>query len=121
MVPECVEVMADLLPDTHHVSSMHENGEQLSKGEFCAAMYDGSWYIGVVVDIDPDDDEYEISFMEKKKQFYQWPKPTDMIWVKQADILCKIVEPVPASKHGRMMKLDASDLALILDMYNEVK
>jgi hypothetical protein len=40
---QSAEVMADLLPDAHDVSDM-----QLSKCEFCAAMYDGSWYIDLL-------------------------------------------------------------------------
>ena len=58
---------------------------------------------------------------KRKGNFYQWPKPSDIIWVKSADILCRISEPVPAGKHARMMEVDPADLALIVDMYNEVK
>jgi hypothetical protein len=70
------------------------------------------------VDIDSDDDEYEILFRGKKRRFYQCPKPNNIIWVKCTDVFCKIFEPVPIAKYARMMKVDTSDLTLVDDMYN---
>jgi acetolactate synthase small subunit len=45
--------------------------QEFKEDDFVAAMYDGNWFVGKVVDIDRDEREYEITFMEKKKDLYK--------------------------------------------------
>ena len=51
--------------------------------------YDKNWYIGKVTDLDDDDDEVEISFMEFKKKTFQWPSIKDKLWLGRSAILSK--------------------------------
>lgn len=43
--------------------------------QYVVALYDGRWYIAKITDKDEDDEfPYQISFMEKKKKMFAWPK-----------------------------------------------
>ena len=50
-------------------------------GNFVAAVYDGKWYLGRI--IDEDETEYEIDFIESKKGLFQWPRKKRYNLVKQ--------------------------------------
>ena len=48
------------------------------EGDYVPALYDKDLYIGKVTDIDYTDNEVEVSFMQKEKN-YQWPRNPDVI------------------------------------------
>jgi hypothetical protein len=50
-------------------------------GSFVTAWYDNNWYLGKVVAVDTDENEVEITFMQLKKKYFQWPKREDVIWI----------------------------------------
>ena len=79
-------------------------------GDFVAAVYDGNVYIGKITDIDPDDElAYHITFMQKKKEQYQWPAREDTLWCSKTDILFHIFEPIPSGTSRRLMKIHPMD------------
>jgi hypothetical protein len=105
--------------------ALHEKNMETSEpdcayqnGDYVAAVYDAKWYIGKIVD-DEDDDQYEITFMEQRKQLYQWPKKEDVIWVDTSSVLCKITEPQPTAKRGRMFRILPHDAANIEQIFGE--
>lgn len=56
-----------------------------------------------IIDKDEDDEfPYQISFMEKKKKMFAWPKPPDVLWCKTSDIVYTINEPKPSGKSKRL-------------------
>ncbi|KAK3102947.1 hypothetical protein FSP39_015174 [Pinctada imbricata] len=83
--------------------------EKVNKDDYVAARYSGKWYVGRVVSVDDADEEVEISFLENKKEKFQWPANTDIIWVPFADIICVIKEPVSKGRRGRMLEIDPTD------------
>ena len=85
-------------------------------GAFVAAIYSAKWYIWKIVD--SDENEVEVLFMEIKKGLYQWPRREDRIWVDKSDVICSIKSPVPTGKSQRMFRVDASDLSIILALFN---
>lgn len=85
--------------------------------EFVAAKYGNACYVGKVLTIDIEDDTLEISFLEQKKQMFQWPFRPDVIWVEIKDIICTIAAPEPSGKSKRMLKIKEEDLKKIQELY----
>ena len=80
-----------------------------------AAVYEDNWFIGKIVD--QDEDEYEVQFMETKKQFFQWPRNDDIVWRKPGEILTKVDEPEATGKSKRMFKISEIERERILSLY----
>ena len=52
-----------------------EKEQTYQVGDYVAALYEHELYLGKVIDTDMDDELcYNISFLEKKKSLYQWPR-----------------------------------------------
>ena len=47
--------------------------------------------------------------MVHKKALFQWLDREDTLWIEPDQILCKVSEPVPTGKFGRMFKLSEFD------------
>jgi hypothetical protein len=62
--------------------------------------------IGKVLNVDPDDGEIEISFMENKKNKFQWPMHGDVLWIPSKDVLSIVAEQFLS---GRMLQLRTED------------
>ena len=88
--------------------------------EFVAAVYDGKWYIGKVADIDNNDHEIEVDFMEPRKQLFKWPTSRDLIWLNINSILCRIKAPVATGKTHRMFQLSENEKDIILEAFSKV-
>lgn len=113
------KVSDDIRIDSEHDNTDRENSgvEMLyAIGEHVAAIYDDRWYIGEIVDKDGED--YEVNFMETKKQFFQWPKNQDIVWRKPAEILTKIDAPQAIGKSKRMMRITETDRDRITSLFD---
>ncbi|XP_061183299.1 uncharacterized protein LOC133191568 [Saccostrea echinata] len=97
------------------VSPTGDSNVKLNIGDFVAAYYDVEWYVGKVVDKDDDDGEFEISFMEKRKELYRWPGKPDKLWVSADKIICIIDEPIPTGKYGGLHKLSNENQSKIAE------
>jgi len=82
-----------------------------------AALYDKDWFIGKVTDIDDTDNEVEVSFMQKKKNLYQWPRNPDVIWIEKDDVLCTVNAPTETGKSKRMFRITDADEAIIIEKF----
>ena len=82
---------------------------QIHKDNYVAAIYNDDWYVGKVLELDASENDVEISFMEQHKQFYQWPRRADKLWVDIGDILCLVSPPIPTGKSERMFRIDSQD------------
>ena len=120
-VPVSVSTSAgatDPSPETS-VESLGTQEAPLEIGQYVAAKYDMSWYIGKIVDIDTEESDVEITFMEKRKQLFNWPRYPDKIWVKTNDILCALDSPVATGKSNRMYKISSKDEQRIVDSFEK--
>ena len=81
-------------------------------GNFIADRYDKRLYIhvGRAIDMDEEDGDVEITFMENVRKLLQWQKNEDTIWMDRKDVVCTISEPIPTGKSRRMFKLSEDDL-----------
>ena len=83
------------------------------------ATHLNKWYVGKILDIDKEDCDAEITFVQRTKKLFQWPKHADTLWVNISDILSKIKEPLPPRKSQRMCKLcevDEHNIEHLFDM-----
>jgi len=78
--------------------------------EYVAARYDNDWYIIKVLDVDDTNNELEVTFMQNKKQKFQWPSREDIIWIPFQLVICKLSGLKPTGKSHRMFILDHNDL-----------
>ena len=85
-------------------------------GDYVAATYLNKWYVGKILDIDEEDCDAEITFMQRTKILLQWPKHADTLWVNISDILLKIKEPLLARKSQRMCEADEHNIEHMFDM-----
>ena len=105
--------------ETEIPSHKQHNEEHFAIGDYVAATYLNKWYIGKILAIDEEDCDAEITFMQRTKKLFQWPKHADTLWVNISDILLKIKEPLPARKSQRMYKLceiDEHNIEHLFDM-----
>ena len=91
---------------------------QFRVDQYVAAVYESNWYVGKIVDVDEEESDIEITFMEKRKKFYQWPRQQDKIWVKTDDILCSLAVPLATGKSNTMFKLHDNDEELMLALFD---
>lgn len=82
-----MEVTEDIIDTTNTVEgdkkSLNSN-ERFEVDDHIATMYDGHGRITYFDEVD-----YEVEFMESKKQFFQWPGQKDSLWMDKASFICK--------------------------------
>ena len=114
------EIQTETVDPTETEQSEPQNEKRYKVGDHVAAVYEGRWYLGEIVD--EDDDDYEVKFMEEKKRLFQWPRQDDIIWRSPAQILMKINAPEATGKYRRMFKLEEAERDEIMSLfqaYNE--
>ena len=107
-------------PDTYVTPSKEANSTpSFGLGEFVACIYNEEWYIGEIVDIDEDEQDVEINFMEKSKELYRWPRREDKIWVSFSNVLYVINRHAPCGKSQRNYRIDESDIERIRNTFEK--
>jgi len=104
MEAEASGVVEELPVGTDVIQSKQEI--DIAENDYVAAIFQRKWYIGKVFSSDESDRTIEISFMVQSKQFFKWPKRSDVIWLDVNDVLCII--DAPTGKSSRMFKIDES-------------
>jgi hypothetical protein len=80
---------------------------------FVAAEYENAWFIEKVIQVDENEGDAHISFMEKTRgkcsyPTYKWPAHPDMLWIKFGKITHSI-ELIPQGKTRRQFRLCDND------------
>lgn len=107
-------------PELRIQSELLEKNDTYTIDEYVAAVYLDNWYIGQIRDIDTDDNTVEVSFLEKKKSLFQWPSRSDIIWVDNSSVLCKISPPKPSGKSKRMLVVNPIDIIKIEELFSRL-
>ena len=90
----------------------------LSVEKYVAAKYDDNWYVGKILEIDIDDGETLISFMDQRKNLFQWPRVSDELSITEEYILCAVRPPEPTGKSKRMFKLSDDDRERVQSLFD---
>ena len=90
--------------------------------DYVAAVYseDGKWYIGMVIEVDEDDEEANISFMvlQDTDNQFKWPARQDILWTPFVNILCKIsCRPIATGRSKRLYNVNGQTIDFIGDMF----
>lgn len=92
-------------PDDNQSPELMEVDEEYNTDDWVAALYQGTWYVGKIVEVDADEGDFNINFLTKTKlrgsYTFKYPAKPDLIWVYKEHILCKITEPAASGKSGR--------------------
>ena len=83
--------------------------DSLNVEDFVAAKYDDRWYVGKILEINSDNGDALISFMDQRKNLFKWPRVSDELSVTEDDILCSVHPPEPTGKSKHMFKLSDDD------------
>lgn len=85
-------------------------------GDWVAAVYEGQWYIGQVLEVNEDDKDAKVSFLKatmSKPPSFKWPTVPDEIWVDFDHLLCVIQEPFPRGKSKRMFQFHENSITMV--------
>jgi hypothetical protein len=114
----CVQGTTDT--DTYVTSSDGDSIEEsYDAGDFVACVYDGKWYVGEIMNVDKEDKDIEIKFMEKTKELFRWPRKEDKIWVPFSNVLCAVSPPTPCGKSQRNYKISNDDVRKITSEFQK--
>ena len=98
----------EMASKSHRDDNMADNGSDKTlylPEEFVAARYGKGWYVGKILQVDEEDQDVEITFLQTEKGLFQWPSQEDIIWVSMKNIICKVPDLIPTGKSQRMFKI----------------
>ena len=87
----------------------------LTPGSFVVSMYDSHHWLGVVSQIDKDNEDVQIKFMHPHfpTHSFEWPSREDICWMPDINVLVVVDTPVPSTRSGRQYHLSTSDMSRI--------
>ena len=93
---------------------------EVSHFEYVCCLYDQLWWIGMVQDINKEDEDVSVKFMHPNgpTASFIWPSKDDIIWVPNTHIICKI--DTPLTDTGRTYHLSEDDVKKITDAFNRM-
>ena len=50
-----------------------------------ACIYENQWYIGKILDM--DDQDVQVTFLEKANAMFRWPTSPDIIWCNKENVI----------------------------------
>ena len=112
---------AEKLEETPSMPEREYDQKTFQVGDFVAAVYNKSWFVGKVIEHDEKDGEYNITFMQnmgsRKAPSFKWPSRSDIVWVESKAVLCGVDEPQHSGTSKRSNKLSPPDLKKVFDCF----
>ena len=93
---------------------------KITTGDWVSAVYEAQWYIGKVIEVDNEECDALISFMEKtstRPVSFKWPTTADEIWVCFDNVLGVIETPTPRGRSKRHYQLNQETADMIPDLF----
>ena len=89
--------------------------------EYVACVYDGKWYVGVVLEVNQELNDIYVKFLHPcgPARSFSWPNVEDCMWIPMIHVLCKISVPKTAS--GRQYSLEKRDASNIAQLFATFK
>ena len=93
----------------------NQRAAKLAMSDFIVCLYDGHYWVGLVDDVDYENDDVKVKFMHPHfpSRSYYWPSREDKCFVPTVNVVCR-VEP-PSTSTGRQYKLESKDIKTIED------
>lgn len=85
---------------------------------YVRVKYDNRIYPAKVIDVDENDEDAKVSFMEETRgkgdrKLYKWPAKSDELWVNFDQFVSTIDEPMPCGKSKRQFRLHDTEYSYI--------
>ena len=92
----------------------------LSPGQYVAAVYDNKWWLGMILQVDNEHDDYKIRFLHPAgpSPTFHWPQFDDECYIVRDHILLSIA-PLNASSYGRQYTLPGKTEAEINNLFQK--
>ena len=93
----------------------NQRAAKIAMSDFIVCLYDGHYWVGLVDEVDEENDDVRVKFMHPHfpSRSYCWPSREDKCFVPTVNVLCR-VEP-PSTNTGRQYKLESKDIKTIED------
>jgi hypothetical protein len=88
---------------------------EVSVDDFIACIYENQWYVGKILDM--DDQDVQVTFLEKAKAKFRWPTSPDIIWCNKENVIYKLDSLEPSGKSERFWKINAEDIKYIEESF----
>ena len=86
-------------------------------GQYIAAVYDQTWYIGVIVDRSDEAEDIQVKFMTSTQRSgsyrLTWPRHDDICWIPFQHVICIVPAPQTFGSGARQYQLDDSMLKIV--------
>ncbi len=84
--------------------------------EFIACQYDSFWWVGLVQEIDQEQEDILVKFMHPHgpSLYFTWPTRDDQCWVPFDMFICRV--DTPDTTTGRTYKISESDYTRIISL-----
>jgi len=86
-------------------------------GQYIAAVYDQTWYIGVIVDRSDEAEDIQVKFMTSTQRSgsyrLTWPRHDDICWIPFQHVICIVPAPQAFGSGARQYQLDDSMLKIV--------
>lgn len=119
MRPQCISDVTCMENDVLSASD-DITGQQYQTDSHVAVVYDALWYIGSILDYNPEDNTYPISFTAKGNNqsgvTLKCPEK-EVCWRSHCDILYAVDAPVLYGKTRRLYKLTTEDLERVQNLF----
>jgi hypothetical protein len=91
-VPEVAGSSVNDVQDDEDAPEVVTKKQMYTPGMMVKAYYNKKLYVGRVLEYESDEDDYYISFMQKKRKTskYLWPERKDVIWVQSENIVREV-------------------------------
>lgn len=99
--------MNDVHCDDENANTHEITVTGVSVDDFIAFIYENQWYVGKIPDM--DDQDVQVTFLEKAKAMFRWPTSPDIIWCNKENIIYKMDILEPSGKSERFRKINAED------------
>ena len=76
-------------------------------GMYVACIYDGDWYIGIVLKVSVKYNEIHVKFMTKEGKCFIWPRKNNQCWVPQSNCLGQVESLVTQGHEAHTYGLSA--------------
>ena len=94
----------------------------LAIGQYIAAVYDDQWWLGTILEVDNEHDEYKVRFLHPAgpSPTYRWPEFEDECFIVRDHILLTI-SPLTASSSRRQYTLPGKTETRINNLFQKKK
>ena len=89
--------------------------DTVTLGGYEAVVYDDKWWIGIVIEINQEDVDAEVKFLQPRgpSTYFNWPERDDYCFIPNINILKKLSFPQACSSSGRNYVFENAEIEVV--------